>query len=857
MIRRFPIVGSFACALFQSLELFAAEPAIPFPAALDAAAVAVPDLNDLNRKALPIGNGDLTALVWERDGSFCLRVAKNDIWDARVDTSADQPLMKVDVANAKWSGGGYPPSWQKPYPTPRGAAIVRIGADRARTWYPIRAQGRTNAWVQSGPDTGTMMIDGPAGASSGYRYNLSAAATGAATGLSFLIQGTAGARYYVNIYGHAGKAILESGWRDTPAAEAEVAFPLNVPVSAVELFIMTALGGRVENRIRQIRLARANGWAGLAPGMRPRGGPPPRLDLRRAVAVTGNAAVWALADRNAFLIETEEDVVDLEALPSPILPASESGETAGVRWLHQKLPGDVDFAGMEYAFAVAGKGPQKVVAVVTSRDVQGGDVVAAAVKLARETAEEDAGALIARHEAEWARYWAASGVQLDDPDFQLWWYRMAYMLRCFSKPGVVPAGLWAFQPTDAPGWHGDYHHNYNAWQPYWTPFILNHPEQAEPWLDYLLEQLPRLKWFAQETYGCEGAFVGISSFAYEPDPAQCQSVNKRHIAIPPYGYTLGMMGMSAQVSWLSHLYAPDRQRLAKKIYPVVREAALFYVSFAEKCPRAPDGKAVFGPSYSPEHGGFGVANCPFDLAFARYIIHAAIAAAAELGRDADLAARLARGLALLPDYPTAPDAEGKPLVVDWTGCRFRQIGEHNIIVPVVPVFPGEQVTWFSPEPVKELFRNTIRQTRHRGCNSTIMMSVAKARLGEPDALDHLRDYYKPNVQPNGMFYWPMHGFYLAESVGIAAGISEFLLQSVDNIIRVFPSWPKEKDAHFANLRAQGGFLVSAEQKSGSVARLSITSTVGGKLRLINPWTGRREERETRAGETISVAPPAP
>ena len=826
--------------------------AIPFPAALDAAVIVEARVADLNREALPIGNGDLNALVWERDGTLCLRVAKNDIWDARVDTSGDPPLMKVDVASGKWSGGGYPPSWGKPYPTPRGAAIVRVGADRARDWHPIRAQGRTNAWAQGGPDAGTMSIDGDAGASAGYRYNLAASATGASTRLSFLIQGSAGARYYVNISGPGGRAILESGWRDTPDAETEAAFPLDAPVTAVELFIMTAKGGPAENRIRQIRLAQGNSWQGLAPGMRPRQDRPSRLDLRRAVASTGSAAVRALADRNVFLIETEERLVDLESLSSG-LPAAEHGEAEGVRWLRQELPGDEDYAGMEYALAVAGPGPRKAVSVVTSRDTKG-DVVAAAVKLARETAAEDPASLIARHEAEWARYWSASGVQLDDPDFQLWWYRMAYMLRCFSKPGVVPAGLWAFQPNDAPAWHGDFHHNYNAWQPYWTPFVLNHPEQAEPWLDYLLEMLPRLKWFAQETYGCEGAFIGISSFAYEPDPAKCKSANKRHIAIPPYGYTLGMMGMSAQVSWLDHLYAPDRKRLEEKIYPVVREAALFYVSFAEKCPRDAGGKAVFGPSYSPEHGSFGVANCPFDLAFARYIIRAAIAAAAELGRDAELAARLEKGLALLPDYPTSPDADGKPVVVDWTGCKVREIGTHNIIVPVTPVFPGDQVTWFSPEPVKELFRNTIRQTRHRGCNSTIMMSVAKARLGEPDALDHLRDYYKPEVQPNGMFHWPMHGFYLAESVGIAAGISEFLLQSVDQTIRVFPAWPKEKDASFANLRAQGGFLVSAEQRAGRILKVEIKSTVGGRLSFLNPWSGARVERETKAGEQIDVRP---
>ena len=61
------------------------------------------------------------------------------------------------------------------------------------------------------------------------------------------------------------------------------------------------------------------------------------------------------------------------------------------------------------------------------------------------------------------------------------------------------------------------------------------------------------------------------------------------------------------------------------------------------------------------------------------------------------------------------------------------------------------------------------------------------------------------------------------------------MQSVDNIIRVFPCWPKETAASFTNLRAQGGFLVSAEQAGGRVTKLEIISTVGGTLRLVSPW----------------------
>jgi alpha-L-fucosidase 2 len=92
---------------------------------------------------------------------------------------------------------------------------------------------------------------------------------------------------------------------------------------------------------------------------------------------------------------------------------------------------------------------------------------------------------------------------------------------------------------------------------------------------------------------------------------------------------------------------------------------------------------------------------------------------------------------------------------------------------------------------------------------------------------------------------------MPESIGVAAIVTEFLMQSVVDTIRVFPCWPKEQDAKFTRLRAQGGFLVSAEQKDGQVTKLEITSTVGGTLRLLNPWTDKIVEHAMRPGQKLA------
>lgn len=92
---------------------------------------------------------------------------------------------------------------------------------------------------------------------------------------------------------------------------------------------------------------------------------------------------------------------------------------------------------------------------------------------------------------------------------------------------------------------------------------------------------------------------------------------------------------------------------------------------------------------------------------------------------------------------------------------------------------------------------------------------------------------------------------MSEQTAVGALINEFLLQSVHGIIRIFPAWPKEKDAAFTHLRGQGGFLVSAEQKSGKLEPVEITATVSGKLRVLSPW---KNVKVTQGKNTRQVRP---
>jgi hypothetical protein len=310
------------------------------------------------------------------------------------------------------------------------------------------------------------------------------------------------------------------------------------------------------------------------------------------------------------------------------------------------------------------------------------------------------------------------------------------------------------------------------------------------------------------------------------------------MSMNPWGLTIGLQAMTLQSMWQKYLCDQDVEYMREKVYPFLKEVATFYVSFMEKCSKDDDGKILLGPSYSPEHGRWGIFNCPFDIAYVHYTFDALIQAAAELDQDGELMEKCRKYKALLPDYPTAADDSNQAVVVDWKGCGYKTVRVHNITVPASPVFPADQITWFSPEAEKELFRRTIRDTQFNGNNSHVMFNIAKARLSMPEAVTDAKMWFVSRALPNGLFVWQghAHGTYMGEMIGIAGLVNEFLMQSVADIIRVFPCWPKDCDAAFTGLRAQGGFLVSAEQKDGEVTRIEIRSTVGGTLQLLSPWS---------------------
>jgi hypothetical protein len=759
-------------------------------------------------------------------------------------------------------------SWSRPYPCPRACAHVYLGGGReaAGGWRQIRAGGRNEWRFRDG--AAVMSVAGRAGASNGYSFAPLDVATDRYTKLRVKLSGSENARFYIDAMGEGGDTVFASKWQETPVEPREITFdlPPNRRIRRIVLYTWTEDGKPAENRFTDVTFVgekdqvpvalAAAGKAGDAGGT---------LDIRRGVArvrnpgpAGGETLVRALAQRNALLISAP-GVAVLE--PIPFDPPAQTAVTdQAVQWVKQTFPGDADWPGMSFAVALAQQGERKAVAVVTSLESR--DIIAAAVAMAAKTLADDARTLIAEHEKAWDAFWSASGVDLDDPFLRNVWYRNLYFLRCVSKPGVEAVGLYAGLVNDRPAWHGGHTTNYNAEQTFWAPYVSNHPELGEPYERLIHRYLPRARWFARKAYGCGGAFYPHNLFAYEPpDPDRCKSPNGRMHVYSPWGYTIGVSGFAVQNLWWHHKYYPaDRAYLKTIAYPAVRDVALFYADFMDHCERDGAGRVILAPSVSPEHWGWTSnwsrnRNCTFDIAFAHFTFDAAIEGARTLGCDADLARRWQAAIGRMPPYPTT--GGDRPVVIDVADAPPIT---YNIAVPAVPVFPAGVVTYFSPDEQKHLFARTIEQIKWNGNNSAVILPAARARLSMPAAWQSMKAEFQARSRSNGTLTLNRlghginnHGHY-TEQFAATMAVSELLLQSVGDVLRVFPAWPADKAARFERLRAQGGFVVSAEQADRRVRQVRVTATVGGPLRLLSPWPTVTVESSLR--RAVATAPDA-
>jgi len=115
-------------------------------------------------------------------------------------------------------------------------------------------------------------------------------------------------------------------------------------------------------------------------------------------------------------------------------------------------------------------------------------------------------------------------------------------------------------------------------------------------------------------------------------------------------------------------------------------------------------------------------------------------------------------------------------------------------------------------------------------------ALMSATLGDGEAalayLNRLKEFLTSNTM------YVENGPVIETPLSAAESIHNMLLQSWEDVIRVFPAVPaKWKDVSFRNLRAQGAFLVSAVRKNGTTRFVRIESLAGQPCRVATDIEG--------------------
>ena len=401
-----------------------------------------------------------------------------------------------------------------------------------------------------------------------------------------------------------------------------------------------------------------------------------------------------------------------------------------------------------------------------------------------------------------------------------------YVFISSSRPEGWPVNLQGVWNGDyEPTWSSDYHNDENVQLTYWHALPGGLPEMLIPLFDYHENRLGDYRANARRVFGCGGIVIPIAQ--------------STHGLIFPERWAnwTGAAGWIAQFYYLYWEYTRDREFLAGRALPFMREVGRFYEDFLIE---GPDGSLMFAPSLSPENsppaaqGSMVTINATMDVAIAREVLANSVAGNTAIG-NGDEAAHWAALLGRLPSY----QVNARGALREWIWPGLERPAKPSPSFPPLPTLP-----WVRDRPERR--QPTCRRSpsccarpllrRPRDADELVIGTSAAilARLGEGDkALECIELVARHCLRDNLLTVvndWRGQGvtMFWGQGVspptnvdancGITGAVLEMLCYSRPGFISVLPALPRIWSRGSARgIRCRGGVTVDLDWDFGSNA----------------------------------------
>lgn len=335
---------------------------------------------------------------------------------------------------------------------------------------------------------------------------------------------------------------------------------------------------------------------------------------------------------------------------------------------------------------------------------------------------------------------------------RLWRFGRYLFISAASERGnPVPLyGLW--HGADGLPW-AQYVANENVEMTYWHVMAGGLAWAVPPLLRYYAAHLDKFRECARKIFGMRG--IWISAYTTPNTAGPC-------VPVAVIGNWISCAGWLCRHFWEYYLYTGDEALLREEILPFMREAALFWLDYAEE---DENGFLELLPSVSPENTPGNLLNLPtksatghpcpaaknatMDFAVMKELFTNLLEGMRVTGLYADETEEFRSALGKIPAYQINEDGAVK----EWMDPGLTDNYAHRHLSHIYPVFPGNEVTAESDPALFEVFRRAVH-LRELGsqCNwSLTHMAAIYDRLGEGEAAAECLDLLTKSVLLPSLF----------------------------------------------------------------------------------------------------------